>query len=228
MSPRVLLVDDDRPLCETLALGLRRRRFDVTFRTSAEPALEALDVADYDVIVTDLNMGGIGGIELCERIVANRPEVPVVVLTAFGSMDAAVAAIRAGAYDFINKPVEIEALAIAVDRAATHRSLREELKRLRLETGRLPRFDQLIGESPAMQEAYDLIERVAASDAAVLITGESGTGKEDSSPSTAPRCRRPCWRASSLVTGREPSPMRRTRRWVSSAGRTGGPSCSTR
>jgi DNA-binding NtrC family response regulator len=178
MSPRVLLVDDDAPLCETLALGLRKRGFDVAARTSAQDALQALHAGDFDVVVTDLNMRGIGGIELCERIVANRPDVPVLVLTAFGSMDSAVAAIRAGAYDFINKPVELDVLAIAVDRAATHRSLREEVKRLRLETGRLPRFNALVGESPAMHEAYDLIERVAAADATVLITGESGTGKE--------------------------------------------------
>jgi two-component system response regulator HydG len=178
MSPRVLLVDDDPPLCATLRLGLGRRGFDVSFCTSAESALQALVGAEFDVVVTDLNMSGIGGIELCQRIVSNRPDVPVVVLTAFGSMDSAVAAIRAGAYDFINKPIEIEALAIAVDRAATHRSLRQEVKRLRLEAGRLPRFDALVGESPAMQEAYDLIERVAGVDATVLLTGESGTGKE--------------------------------------------------
>jgi two-component system response regulator HydG len=102
----------------------------------------------------------------------------VVVLTAFGSMDSAVAAIRAGAYDFIHKPIEIEALAISVERAARHRGLRQEVKRLRLETGRLPRFSALVGESPAMQQTYDLIERVAPAEATVLLTGESGTGKE--------------------------------------------------
>ncbi len=178
MSPRVLLVDDDASLCDTLALGLRKRGFVVEFRTAADDALRALDADEFDVVVTDLNMRGLGGIELCERIVGSRPDVPVVVLTAFGSLDSAVAAIRAGAYDFINKPVELEVLAIAIDRAASHRRLREEVKRLRLESGRLPRFDALVGESPAMQEAYDLIERVAQVDATVLITGESGTGKE--------------------------------------------------
>ena len=178
MSPRVLLVDDDASLCETLALGLRKRGFVVEFRTAADDALRTLDADEFDVVVTDLNMRGLGGIELCERIVGSRPDVPVVVLTAFGSLDSAVAAIRAGAYDFINKPVELEVLAIAIDRAVTHRRLREEVKRLRLESGRLPRFDALVGESPAMQEAYDLIERVAQVDATVLITGESGTGKE--------------------------------------------------
>ncbi len=178
MSPRVLLVDDDGPLCETLALGLRKRGFVVAFRTAADEALLALDSDDFDVVVTDLNMRGLGGLELCERVVGSRPHVPVQLLTAFGSLDAAVAAIRVGAYDFINKPVELDVLAIAVDRAATHRKLRQEVKRLRQESGRLPRFDALVGQSPAMQAAYDLIERVAPVDATVLVTGESGTGKE--------------------------------------------------
>jgi two-component system response regulator HydG len=130
------------------------------------------------VVVTDLNMRGIGGIELCEHVVANRPDVPVVVLTAFGNLESAISAIRAGAYDFINKPVEIDVLAIAAERAATHRRLREEVKRLRVEAGKAPRFDTLVGQAPAMQTVYDLVERVAASDATVLVSGESGTGKE--------------------------------------------------
>ncbi|MGH7296519.1 MAG: sigma-54-dependent transcriptional regulator, partial [Polyangiaceae bacterium] len=178
MSTRILLVDDDASLCETLELGLRKRGLQVTSCTTADDALVTLAGGDFDVVITDLNMRRIGGIELCERVAANRPDVPVLVLTAFGNLDSAVAAIRAGAYDFINKPVELDVLKIAVDRAAAHRRLREEVKRLRVETGRLPRFDELVGTSPAMQAAYDLIERVAESDATVLVSGESGTGKE--------------------------------------------------
>ncbi len=178
MTTCVLLVDDDRILCETLAAGLGRRGFEVTWRTSGDEALAWLEGNDADVVVTDLAMKGIGGIELCQRIVGNRADIPVIVLTAFGSLDTAVAAIRAGAYDFISKPVQLDALAIALRRAAQHRALREEVKRLRQEVGQGPRFDDLIGESPAMQRVYSLIERVAESDASVLITGESGTGKE--------------------------------------------------
>jgi two-component system response regulator HydG len=178
VKTRVLLVDDDRMLCETLAAGLGRRGFDVTWRTSGDEALAWLDVEDANVVVTDLAMKGIGGIELCERVVSNRASIPVVVLTAFGSLDTAVAAIRAGAYDFISKPVQLDALAIAIARAAQHFALREEVKRLRQEVGSGPRFDELIGESLAMRKVYDLVDRVAESDASVLITGESGTGKE--------------------------------------------------
>jgi two-component system response regulator HydG len=178
MNPRILLVDDDATLCETLALGLGKRGFEVQSRTTGEEALRFVATDEVDVVVTDLNMGGLGGIELCTRIEGIRPDVPVVVLTAFGSLDSAVAAIRAGAYDFIHKPVELDVLAIALDRAATHRGLREEVRRLRKESGRLPRFDGMVGQSPAMQAAYDLIDRVAPADVSVLVTGESGTGKE--------------------------------------------------
>ncbi len=190
MSPRVLLVDDDAPLCETLALGLGKRGFTVETRLSADDALRALDAADFDAVVTDLNMRGTSGLELCGRVVESRPDVPVLVLTAFGSLEAAVGAIRAGAYDFIQKPVELDVLAIALERAAGHRRLRDEVRRLRLETGRLPRFDELVGESGAMREAYDLIERVAGVDTTVLLTGESGTGKELVARSLHERSRR--------------------------------------
>ena len=129
-------------------------------------------------MVTDLNMKGIGGLELCERIVERRGDLPVVVLTAFGSFETAVAAIRAGAYDFISKPVQLNVLAIALRRAAEHRALHDEVKRLRLEVGHPSRIENFIGRSPPMQRVHNLIAQVADAEASVLITGESGTGKE--------------------------------------------------
>ncbi|MGA7122656.1 MAG: response regulator, partial [Polyangiaceae bacterium] len=113
MTKRVLLVDDDASLCETLALGMRKRGSEVAWRTSADKALELLGSEEFDAVVTDLHMRGVNGLELCERITSNRPDLPVLVLTAFGSLDSAIAAIRAGAYDFINKPVEMDVLGIA-------------------------------------------------------------------------------------------------------------------
>jgi len=196
MNTRILLVDDDAMLCETLEVGLRKRGCDVRWRTMAAEALELLETTDFDVVLTDLNMRGVNGIELCERIVASRPDLPVVVLTAFGSLDSAIAAIRAGAYDFINKPVDLDVLFIALERAAGHRRLREEVKRLRVEVGQSPPFDELVGRSPPMQTVYNLIDRVAATDATVLITGESGTGKEVVARAIHARSRR---RAGSFV-----------------------------
>jgi two-component system response regulator HydG len=173
---QVLLVDDDATLCDTLAIGLRDRGMFVRCVTAASDALDALDEGDFDVVVTDLQMRAMDGLKLCKRIQHKRPGIPVIVITAFGSMDSAVAAIRAGAYDFISKPVEEDALAIAVDRAASHQRLNEEVKRLRSEVR--PRDAALIGESTAMREVYDLMGRLADSEATVLVTGESGTGKE--------------------------------------------------
>jgi DNA-binding NtrC family response regulator len=174
---RVFLVDDDRSLCETLALGLEKRGYDAAWATSADDAFERVLAEDFDVVVTDVRMPGVGGLALCERIAANRPDVPVIVMTAFGSFDAAVEAIRAGAYDFISKPVLLDVVAIAIDRAARSRALGEEVKRLRSDKARSG-FDDLVGHSAAMLKTYDLVERVADSEVSVLITGESGTGKE--------------------------------------------------
>ena len=174
---RVFLVDDDASLCETLALGLSKRGYEVAWATAADAAFARLLAEDFDVVVTDVRMPGTDGLSLCQRVAANRPDVPVIVMTAFGSFDAAVAAIRAGAYDFISKPVLLDVLAIAIERAARTRMLSKEVKRLRSETSRAG-FEDLVGESAAMQRVYDLLSRVADSDASVLITGESGTGKE--------------------------------------------------
>jgi DNA-binding NtrC family response regulator len=177
MTNRVLIVDDDQALCETLEAGLVRRELAVTWRTSGDDGLALLDQGDFDVVVTDLNMGQLDGIAFCERVVARRPDIPVVVLTAFGTFDTAVAAIRAGAYDFISKPVQLDVLGIALRRAAQHKALREEVKRLRSAAG-APHSSELIGTSSAIRGVQDVIARVADSDASVLVTGESGTGKE--------------------------------------------------
>ncbi|HEY2510463.1 MAG TPA: sigma-54 dependent transcriptional regulator [Polyangiaceae bacterium] len=177
MTTRVFLVDDDASLCETLEVGLKKRGYDSAWATSAEAAFARILAEDFDVVVTDVRMPGGDGIALCERIAANRPDMPVIVMTAFGNLDSAVGAIRAGAYDFISKPVLIDVLAIAIDRAARTRALTEEVRRLRSDTARAG-FDDLVGKSAAMQKVYDLVARVAEADVSVLVTGESGTGKE--------------------------------------------------
>ncbi len=175
---RVLIVDDDRAMCEMVESALKRRGFGAAWKTSADEGLKLLGNEEFDVVVTDLNMQGTSGLELCQQVVANRPDVPVVVVTAFGSMETAIGAIRAGAYDFVTKPFEMEDLALTLERATQHRALREEVKRLRQAVSDRQRFNDMIGASAAMEKVYDLISRVAETEATVLITGESGTGKE--------------------------------------------------
>ena len=178
MERRVLIIDDDRSMCDVLETELRMRDFDVVSETSPEEALLRLGEDDFGIVVTDLNMQGMSGVELCKRIVANRENIPVIVMTAFGSLETAVLAIRAGAYDFITKPFGMEDLALTLDRGLKHRALREEVKRLRRVVTDQQRFDDIIGTSSAMTRMYDLISRVAETETTVLVTGESGTGKE--------------------------------------------------
>src|SRR5262249_17190444 len=155
VSGHVLVVDDDRDMCRLVAAGLGQRGFEVTWRTSASEALEVVDGVDGDAVVTDLEMAGTNGMGLCEPIPGTRPDVPVAVLTGFGNFDAAVAAIRAGAYDFITKPPELDALAAAMARAVQHRALRADLKRL---PGTVDRrgVPGLLTGSPKMQRVLDL------------------------------------------------------------------------
>ncbi len=178
MAGRVLIVDDDSNMCDVLAAGLPQRGYAAVACTKPEDALALLDVEDFDVLVTDLNMRGMRGSELCARVVQSRPDVPVIVITAFGSLDAAVESIRAGAYDFVTKPFELKTLTLAIDRAAQHRRLRQEVRRLRQEVANARPVSELVGESAPLQKVRDLVERLADTDASVLITGESGTGKE--------------------------------------------------
>ena len=178
MKSRVLIVDDDAEMLSMLRVGLSAREFDVACASAAPEALEAVAHGEFDVVVTDLNMRGMNGLELCERIAGSRPDLPVVVITAFGSLDAAVAAMRAGAYDFIAKPFHLDALKLTLERAARHRALRREVKLLRSRVSAATRFEELLGDSPAMRRLYDVLERVSHLESSVLVSGESGTGKE--------------------------------------------------
>ncbi len=178
MNGRILVVDDDRAMCDMIAADLKSRDFAVITRQTGSDAWEALQAEDFDVVVTDLSLGGMSGIELCERIVQNRDDLPVVLITAFGSMDTAIDAIRAGAYDYITKPFEPDQLALTVERAVRHRRLTDEVIRLRRVVRDTEHFGPMVGRSRAMRQVYDLVERLAQTTATVLVTGESGTGKE--------------------------------------------------
>src|SRR5439155_1439219 len=172
-------VDDDVDVCALLEVRLAGRGFEVARTTSAVAALDTLATAEVDVVLTDIKMARMSGLELCERIVASRPDLPVVVMTAFGTLEAAIAAIRAGAYDFVTKPVEIDALVVALARAVQHRTLRSEVERLRRVVDDAEGFGELLGASAPMKRVYDLLERVVSSDATVLVAVEEGRLRED-------------------------------------------------
>ncbi|RKH08816.1 sigma-54-dependent Fis family transcriptional regulator [Corallococcus praedator] len=178
MPGRILIVEDEREMRVLVEKGLQRRGFQPVAVSAADEALQRISAEDFDTVLTDLRMPGMDGLALCERIVLNRPDIPVVVVTAFGSLETAVAAIRAGAYDFITKPIDLDALVLVLERAVQHRALRAEVRRLRQALGEREDDGAMVGESPALKQAYALIDRVADVDATVLITGESGTGKE--------------------------------------------------
>ncbi|MGD2062003.1 MAG: sigma-54 dependent transcriptional regulator [Nitrospirota bacterium] len=175
---RILLVDDDRNLREVTSVGLRRHGFEVVTVSAAEAAVEAVREDEFDAVVTDLKMPGMGGMELLRRLHALQPVLPVVVLTAYGSIETAVQAMKDGAFDFATKPVDLDALALSLWRAVEHRRLTAENARLRAVVRAHGGSPRLITVAPVMLAVIDTVHQVADSDATVLITGESGTGKE--------------------------------------------------
>ena len=179
MSARILFVDDDASVQEALAFALGEQGYEVSTADDGPSALRLLDEARFDVVLSDLRMSGMSGLELV-RSVAQRPEPPpVIVITAYGSVDAAVAAMREGAADFLEKPVSREALRLTLERALRASRLARENEALRERVRALEESEEeLIATSQRMRRVLDLVDRVAASDATVLITGESGTGKE--------------------------------------------------
>ncbi|HEY1690669.1 MAG TPA: sigma-54 dependent transcriptional regulator [Polyangiaceae bacterium] len=175
----MLVVDDDPSMGELLCAELAERGFEASAETEPAKALATVQAERFDAVLTDLHMEGMNGLELCERIVAARPELPVVLLTGHGTLDVAVAALRLRAFDFMTKPPDMDALAASLERAARHGRLADEVRELgEAAPGETEPFEGIIGASPPMRELVQLVGRVAAVDAAVLIRGESGTGKE--------------------------------------------------
>jgi len=176
-SRRILVVDDEPQIPRLVGL-LLGDGYRVESAPSASEALARLEDTPYDVVLTDLAMPELDGIELIRRSRRRDPDTPIVVFTGQGSIETAVSAMREGAFDYLRKTAGAQELAAAVERAATHGSLAREVRRLRDEVERVRGVNEIIGQSPAMQQLLGVVQRIAPSDASVLILGESGTGKE--------------------------------------------------
>ena len=174
----VLVVDDDESVCRLLATLLDREGFAARTVTSARAAVAALATGDVDAIVTDVMMDDADGLALCARVLAEQPELPVVVMTSSQSFETALGAIRAGAFDYLTKPVDPALLGAVLRRATRRHRLAVEVEALPSAVSAEGRAPGALGVSPAMEHLRTLLVRVAAADTSVLITGESGTGKE--------------------------------------------------
>lgn len=175
---QILVVDDEINIRGALVTVLQKKGYRVWVAGTAEEALEQLEGAQVELVITDLKMPGIGGMELLRRLKERWPETEVVVMTAYGSIDTAVEAMRSGAYDYLTKPIDRERFPLVIEKALERHALASENKQLRDRLETKTRFDRMVGESEPMQHVYNLVEMVAGSDVTVLLTGPSGTGKE--------------------------------------------------
>jgi DNA-binding NtrC family response regulator len=174
----ILVVDDEVNIRGALVTMLEKKGHQVHGVATAEEGLEQLEMTPTELVITDLRMPGIGGMEFLRRLKDTWPDTEVVVMTAYGSIDTAVEAMRLGAYDYLTKPIDRDRFPIVVEKALERHVLATENKQLRDRLETRTRFDQMVGESEPLQRVYNLVEMVAASDVTVLLTGETGTGKE--------------------------------------------------
>jgi len=177
-SSRILVVEDEENQLRALAGFLEKKGFSTDTASSGEMALELIGGKTYDLVLTDQKMEGISGLELLKRVKEENPETEVIVLTAFGDVRSAVQATKQGAYDYLTKPVDLEALELSIRRSLERRQLVLENRILRESLGERHRFESIISTSGAMESVLNMAARVAGVDTPVLITGESGTGKE--------------------------------------------------
>ena len=178
MSRGRVLVADDKESMLSMLRNVLGERFDVTAVSDGRKAIALALAGEFDVVLTDIRMPDADGFEVLEAVKHARPEVEVVLMTAYGSVQNAVEAIKAGAYDYFTKPFEPEDAVLTIERAFERKRLRQQTRDLKAALDAAQRFDQLVGKSSAMQSVFALLQRAAATDATVLITGERGTGKK--------------------------------------------------
>jgi DNA-binding NtrC family response regulator len=178
VTPRIAVLDDEPRLVAILEMVLRRSGYEVEGFSSPEAALLALGQRRFDLLLSDLKMPGLDGLAVLERLRAVDAELPVVLMTAHATIQTAVAALRLGAFDYVEKPFDNDALIALVARALDHSRLARENRYLRAELASRHGTAAMVAESEAMQRVLDVVRRAAKSEATVLVTGESGTGKE--------------------------------------------------
>jgi DNA-binding NtrC family response regulator len=174
----ILVVDDEPIVVQSLGDWFRHDGYQVDTAANAKEALRLAAAKSYDIALVDIRMPGMDGLELMERLLRECPDLTVIIITAYASVDTAVKALKAGAYDYITKPFDPEELSLLIRRASEHRSLRSENLKLKEQLANVAGPSPIVGVSRAIAHVQELIEAVAATDATVLIRGESGTGKE--------------------------------------------------
>ena len=175
---RALVVDDERKMRRVLQMLLEKMGIESIAAETGEEALAMLAAERVDLLLTDLRLPGLSGIDLLARVREIEPELAVIVLTAFGSVETAVEAMKRGASDYVLKPFDLETLEVTIRKALEMQRYRTENRFLHEQVDAVPTFETLVGSSPAIEAVYDLIRRIAPARGAVLITGETGTGKE--------------------------------------------------
>jgi DNA-binding NtrC family response regulator len=193
-STKILIVDDEMIMRESLAGWLERDGHHVETVSSGEDALERLKDTRFDILLLDIKMEGMSGLDVLKRIKESDPDVDVVMITAYGSISTAIEAMKNGAYDYLLKPFDPNELGVLIDKIIEHQNQARENLFLREQYRDRTRFESMIGQSPAMQDVFDLVEDIAPTDSTILITGETGTGKGLAAKAihtNSPRCQGP-------------------------------------
>ena len=175
---RILVVEDDEAIQDILNTFLESNGFDVTLASHGVAALDLLEAETFDLILTDLVMPGKGGMDILRAATASPRNIPVIVMTGFGTVQTAVEAMKIGAFDYLTKPFNLDELMLVLNKALSVSKLQKENAQLKMQLKKKYDFKGIVGDSPPMQAVYELIEKIADTDSTVLITGESGTGKE--------------------------------------------------
>lgn len=178
MKPRILVVDDEESIREFLEIMLKKEGYEVSLAEDGAKAKEMILKKSYDMVISDLQMPNMNGIELLKFVKDSAPDTVFMMITAFGTTETAVEAMKMGAYDYITKPFKIDEVRLNIHNALKSRNLEVENRSLKKELVKEYSFQNIIGNSPAMHQIYDLIKRVSQAPTNILVTGESGTGKE--------------------------------------------------